>query len=66
MSAPKVFLGHPSEDKDCFVVEFARRVLDNGVDARAVIVVPSNVSVQKPRVRIRFRVSCSVAILSAW
>lgn len=76
MSAPKVFISHASEDKDRFVVEFARRLRDNGVDAwldqwemkpgdslvdkifeeglkdaRAVIVVLSKVSVQKPWVR---------------
>ena len=73
MSAPKVFVSHASEDKDRFVVEFARRLRENGVDAwldqwemkpgdslvdkifeeglkeaRAVIVVLSKVSVQKP------------------
>ena len=76
MSAPKVFVSHASEDKDRFVVEFARRLRENGVDAwldqwemkpgdslvdkifeeglkeaRAVIVVLSKVSVQKPWVR---------------
>ena len=33
MSAPKVFVSHASEDKDRFVVEFARRLRENGVDA---------------------------------
>lgn len=33
MSAPKVFISHASEDKDRFVVEFARRLRENGVDA---------------------------------
>lgn len=76
MSAPKVFVSHASEDKDRFVIEFARRLRENGVDAwldqwemkpgdslvdkifeeglkdaRAVIVVLSTVSVQKPWVR---------------
>jgi len=76
MSAPKVFVSHASEDKDRFVVGFARRLRENGVDAwldqwemkpgdslvdkifeeglkeaRAVIVVLSKVSVQKPWVR---------------
>lgn len=76
MSAPKVFVSHASEDKDRFVVDFARRLRENGVDAwldqwemkpgdslvdkifeeglkeaRAVIVVLSKVSVQKPWVR---------------
>lgn len=76
MSAPKVFVSHASEDKDRFVVEFARRLRENGVDAwldqwemkpgdslvdkifeeglkeaRAVIVVLSTVSVEKPWVR---------------
>ena len=76
MSAPEVFVSHASEDKDRFVVEFARRLRENGVDAwldqwemkpgdslvdkifeeglkeaRAVIVVLSKVSVQKPWVR---------------
>lgn len=73
---PKVFISHASEDKDRFVVEFARRLRDNGVDAwldqwemkpgdslvdkifeeglkeaRAVIVVLSKTSAQKPWVR---------------
>lgn len=76
MSAPKVFVSHASEDKDRFVVAFARRLRENGVDAwldqwemkpgdslvdkifeeglkdaRAVIVVLSKTSVQKPWVR---------------
>ena len=76
MSAPKVFVSHASEDKDHFVVEFSRRLRENGVnawldqwemkpgdslvdkifeeglkEARAVIVVLSKVSVQKPWVR---------------
>ena len=76
MSAPKVFVSHASEDKDRFVVDFARRLRKDGVDAwldqwemkpgdslvdkifeeglkeaRAVIVVLSKVSVQKPWVR---------------
>lgn len=76
MNAPKVFVSHASEDKDRFVVEFARRLRENGVDAwldqwemkpgdslvdkifeeglkeaRAVIIVLSTVSVQKPWVR---------------
>ncbi|MCZ2134304.1 MAG: toll/interleukin-1 receptor domain-containing protein [Burkholderiales bacterium] len=33
MSAPKVFVSHASEDKDRFVVEFVRRLRENGVDA---------------------------------
>ena len=33
MSAPKVFVSHASEDKELFVVEFARRLRENGVDA---------------------------------
>lgn len=33
MSAPKVFVSHASEDKERFVVEFARRLRENGVDA---------------------------------
>lgn len=33
MSAPKVFVSHASEDKDRFVVDFARRLRDNGVNA---------------------------------
>ena len=33
MSAPKVFVSHASEDKDRFVVEFARRLREHGVDA---------------------------------
>ena len=33
MSAPKVFVSHASEDKDRFVVEFARRLRENGVNA---------------------------------
>lgn len=76
MSAPKVFVSHASEDKSRFVVDFARRLRENGVDAwldqwemkpgdslvdkifeeglkdaRAVIVVLSKCSVQKPWVR---------------
>lgn len=70
---PKVFLSHASEDKDRFVVNFARQLRENGVDvwldqwemkpgdslvdkifveglkdARAVIIVLSAISVQKP------------------
>jgi len=33
MSAPKVFVSHASEDKSRFVVDFARRLRENGVDA---------------------------------
>ncbi|MBX9865201.1 MAG: toll/interleukin-1 receptor domain-containing protein [Hyphomicrobium sp.] len=33
MSAPRVFISHASEDKDRFVVDFARRLRENGVDA---------------------------------
>lgn len=76
MTAPKVFLSHASEDKDRFVVDFARQLRQNGVDvwldqwemkpgdslvdkifeeglkdARAVIIVLSTISVQKPWVR---------------
>jgi hypothetical protein len=76
MSAPKVFISHASEDKARFVVEFARRLRESGVDAwldqwemkagdslvdkifeeglkdaRAVVVVLSKISVQKPWVR---------------
>ena len=76
MSPPKVFVSHASEDKSRFVVDFARRLRENGVDAwldqwemkpgdslvdkifeeglkdaRAVIVVLSKSSVQKPWVR---------------
>lgn len=76
MTDPKVFLSHASEDKDRFVVDFARKLRENGVDAwldqwemrpgdslvdkifeeglkeaRAVIIVLSKVSVQKPWVR---------------
>ena len=29
----KVFVSHASEDKDCFVVGFATKLLDNGIDA---------------------------------
>ena len=32
MSAPKVFVSHASEDKDRFVVEFVRRLRENGVE----------------------------------
>ncbi len=32
MTAPKVFLSHASEDKDRFVVGFARQLRENGVD----------------------------------
>lgn len=32
MTAPRVFLSHASEDKDRFVVEFARQLRENGVD----------------------------------
>lgn len=74
--APRVFLSHASEDKDRFVLGFARRLRENGVDAwldqweikpgdslvdkifeqglkdaKAVIIVLSQVSVQKPWVR---------------
>lgn len=73
---PKIFLSHASEDKDRFVVDFARKLRENGVDvwldqwemkpgdslvdkifeeglkeARAVIIVLSATSVQKPWVR---------------
>lgn len=76
MTAPKIFLSHASEDKDRFVVDFARQLRENGVDvwldqwemkpgdslvdkifeeglkeARAVIIVLSTTSVQKPWVR---------------
>jgi hypothetical protein len=76
MTAPKVFLSHASEDKDRFVLGFARQLRESGVDvwldqwemkpgdslvdkiyeeglkdARAVIIVLSTVSVQKPWVR---------------
>lgn len=76
MTAPKVFLSHASEDKDRFVVDFARQLRESGVDvwldqwemkpgdslvdkifeeglkeARAVIIVLSTTSVQKPWVR---------------
>lgn len=76
MTAPKVFLSHASEDKDRFVVGFARQLRESGVDvwldqwemkpgdslvdkifeeglkdARAVIIVLSTISVQKPWVR---------------
>ena len=72
----KVFISHASEDKDRFVLEFARKLRENGVDAwvdiwemlpgdslvdkvfyegiknaRAMIVVLSNYSVEKPWVR---------------
>lgn len=30
---PKVFISHASEDKERFVLEFARRLRDNGIDA---------------------------------
>ncbi|WP_165493630.1 toll/interleukin-1 receptor domain-containing protein [Phytopseudomonas daroniae] len=33
MVAPKVFVSHASEDKDRFVIEFAKRLRANGVDA---------------------------------
>lgn len=33
MSAPKVFVSHASEDKTRFVVEFAKRLREKGVDA---------------------------------
>lgn len=33
MTAPKVFLSHASEDKDRFVLGFARQLRENGVDA---------------------------------
>lgn len=32
MNPPKVFISHASEDKSSFVVEFARRLRENGVD----------------------------------
>lgn len=73
---PRVFISHASEDKGRFVVDFARRLREKGVDAwldqwemkpgdsivdkifeqglkeaQAVIVVLSQVSVQKPWVR---------------
>lgn len=32
MNVPKVFLSHASEDKDRFVVDFARQLRENGVD----------------------------------
>lgn len=76
MDAPKVFLSHASEDKARFVVDFARRLRENGVDAwldqwemkpgdslvdkifeeglkeaRAVVIVLSATSIQKPWVR---------------
>ncbi|WP_019561363.1 toll/interleukin-1 receptor domain-containing protein [Caldimonas manganoxidans] len=76
MTAPKVFVSHASEDKARFVVDFARRLRENGVDAwldqwemkpgdslvdkifeeglkeaRAVVIVLSATSVQKPWVR---------------
>ncbi len=76
MSAPKVFVSHASEDKARFVVDFARRLRENGVDAwldqwemkpgdslvdkifeeglkeaRAVVIVLSATSIQKPWVR---------------
>lgn len=33
MSPPKVFISHASEDTSSFVVDFARRLRENGVDA---------------------------------
>jgi TIR domain. len=33
MNAPKVFVSHASEDKDRFVLQFAKRLRDNGIDA---------------------------------
>lgn len=33
MSPPKVFVSHASEDKSRFVVDFARSLRENGVDA---------------------------------
>ena len=73
---PKVFISHASEDKQRFVVDFAKRLRENGVDAwldqwemkpgdslvdkifeeglkgaRAVIIVLSAISIQKPWVR---------------
>lgn len=76
MTTPKVFVSHASEDKERFVLDFARRLRENGVDAwldqwemkpgdslvdkifeqglkdaQAVIVVLSEISVQKPWVR---------------
>jgi hypothetical protein len=76
MDVPKVFLSHASEDKERFVMDFARQLRENGVDvwldqwemkpgdslvdkifeeglkeARAVIIVLSTTSVQKPWVR---------------
>jgi hypothetical protein len=75
-SRSKVFISHASEDKDRFVLEFAKKLRENGVDAwidvwemlpgdslvdkvfyegiknaRAMIVVLSNYSVEKPWVR---------------
>jgi hypothetical protein len=32
MTAPKVFLSHASEDKDHFVLDFARQLREKGVD----------------------------------
>lgn len=82
MSAPKVFVSHASEDKARFVVDFASRLRENGVDAwldkcemkpgdnlvdkifeeglkeaRAVVIVLSTTSVQKPWVREELNVS---------
>lgn len=76
MTAPRVFVSHASEDKARFVVDFAKRLRENGVDAwldqwemkpgdslvdkifeeglkeaRAVVIVLSATSVQKPWVR---------------
>lgn len=76
MTPPKIFLSHASEDKERFVLAFARQLRENGVDvwldqwemkpgdslvdkifeeglkdARAVIIVLSAVSIQKPWVR---------------
>jgi hypothetical protein len=33
MNPPKVFISHASEDKDRFVLAFAKRLRDNGIDA---------------------------------
>lgn len=74
--APKVFISHASEDKDRFVLQFAKRLREKGIDAwldkwemlpgdslvdkifeegikeaKAVIVVLSNFSIEKPWVR---------------
>jgi hypothetical protein len=33
MTTPKVFVSHASEDKERFVLDFARRLPENGVDS---------------------------------